>query len=329
MRATVIQFTLIAGFAGVAFGQPAKGGVDRSIGFAHVETVQALHEIGAVLVAITGVQPISTDEARKALSVRGTASQIALAVQLSAELDHPNIAAVHEYPFADGDENVVRVFYLDCAKTAQDLQEAATLVRSISGIRRLFTYGAAKAVVIRGTEVQATLADWFVTQLNRPGTEERKYEVPGGRDDIAGILYLSHTETIQQFQEIVTLIRAMGDIPRVFTFNASRAMALRGTREQMALAEWLVGELNLPIPQRPGGEHEYRMTGGGDPDGVVRVFYLAHAETPERLQEIAVQVRKQTEARRVFTYNALRAMALRGTDAQMSLAGQLIQEQDR
>ena len=108
-------------------------------------------------------------------------------------------------------------------------------------------------------------------------------------------------------------------------------MALRGTGDQVALAEWLFKELDRPVARAaaapPAVAHEYRMP--GDADDIVRVFYLTHADTPRRLQEIAVQVRTTTEVRRLFTYNAPSAMALRGTAAQIALADRLIEERDR
>jgi hypothetical protein len=61
----------------------------------------------------------------------------------------------------------------------------------------------------------------------------------------------------------------------------------------------------------------------------VRVFFLTRAESQQRLQEIATEVRSTTEVKRIFIYNAPRAMALRGTAAQIALADRLITERDR
>src|SRR5207249_8122781 len=107
--------------------------------------------------------------------------------------------------------------------------------------------------------------------------------------------------------------------------SASKAMVLRGTADQMAVADWLFNDLDKQ--SRSPGMHEYRLPGSGD--DVVRVFYLTHAGTPQQLQEIATQVRSMAEIRRLFIYNAPRAMALRGTASQIALADRLIQERDQ
>ena len=100
---------------------------------------------------------------------------------------------------------------------------------------------------------------------------------------------------------------------------------MRGTADQIAIAEWLFNDLDKQS-QNPG-THELRLPGGGD--DVVRVFYLTHAGTPQRLQEIATEVRSMAEIRRLFIYKAPSAMALRGTAGQIALADRLIQERDR
>jgi hypothetical protein len=121
------------------------------------------------------------------------------------------------------------------------------------------------------------------------------------------------------------LVRSIYGVFRVFTYNATTAIALRGTADQIAIAEWLFNDLDKGS-QNPGA-HELRLPGGGD--DVLRVFYLTHARTSQQLQEIATQVRSMAEIRRLFIYNAPSAMALRGTASQIALADRLIKERDK
>ena len=272
------------------------------------------------------------------MTLRGTASQIELAEWLFHELEPPPNRpapqagqAIREYRVSAADD-VVQVFYLINTATVQQLQEIATLVRSIADIRRLFTYNEPRAVVLRGTPDQIALAAWLFSELDQPkdrpaaARQTHSYRVPGGGDDIVQVFSLNHAATVQDFQEVVTLVRSVTDIRRLFTYNAPREAAARGTADQIALAAWLFSELDQPKDQL-SRTHEYRLPGGGE--DVVRVFYLTHGETAQRLQEIAVEVRSITSVRRLFTYNAPRAMALRGTASQIAMADRLIQERDK
>ena len=79
--------------------------------------------------------------------------------------------------------------------------------------------------------------------------------------------------------------------------------------------------MNGQPPETP----EFHLTGGGD--DVVRVFYLMNNTTLQQLQDIIRSVRTETNILRAFTYNAPRAVALRGTGAQIAMAQQLLKEQ--
>jgi hypothetical protein len=161
-----------------------------------------------------------------------------------------------------------------------------------------------------------------------------EYRVPGSSDDVVQVFYLTHTQTAQDLQEIVTAIRVIADIQRIFPCNVPRTLALRGTAAQTALAQWLVDELDKstgghPLDQPGQNEvaHEYRVPGNGD--DVVRVFYLTHTETPQGVQEIATAIRTVTDLQRVFTCNATKALTLRGTADRIALAAKIISETDK
>ncbi len=141
---------------------------------------------------------------------------------------------------------MVRVFYVTTAATVQDFQEISTLVRTISDIRRVFTYNERKALVIRGTGAQIGLAEWLVKELEPELSSSTHQYRMEGNDDVVRVLRLPHTASVQDFQKVVTNIRTATQITRVFTYNTSRAFAVRGTADQIALAERLAMDLDHP-----------------------------------------------------------------------------------
>jgi hypothetical protein len=91
--------------------------------------------------------------------------------------------------------------------------------------------------------------------------EPHEYKLAG--DDVARVFELRYAQTPQQVQEIVTILRSVGDIRRLFVRNEQRAVALRGTAEQVALAAWLVSELDKPVNGQTTGEDSLRLTSTG------------------------------------------------------------------
>ncbi|MDZ4803086.1 MAG: cohesin domain-containing protein [Bryobacteraceae bacterium] len=71
----------------------------------------------------------------------------------------------------DYEDYVVKVFYIKNATTVQELQEISTTIRSVTEIRRAFTYNAQYAILVRGTADQVALAEKLVQDLDKPKNE--------------------------------------------------------------------------------------------------------------------------------------------------------------
>jgi len=154
-----------------------------------------------------------------------------------------------------------------------------------------------------------------------PAQNKAAYEgkAPDGGADAVRVFYFTHDETPQDLQAIASLFRITADIQRVYPYALRRAIALRGTPVQIALAEWLFGELDKAAsPQTNQTEaYEHPAPSGGD---AVRLFFFTHDHTPEDLQEMISLIRTTADVQRAFPYAARRAIALRGTAAQIAMA---------
>ena len=79
----------------------------------------------------------------------------------------------------------------------------------------------------------------FVTQDNV--TKRRDFE-----DMVVKTFYLQNTTTVQELQEIATAVRAVTEVRRLFTYNGQNVVIIRGTVDQVALAEKLIQDLDKP-----------------------------------------------------------------------------------
>ena len=71
----------------------------------------------------------------------------------------------------DYDDEVVKTFYVTNATSAQEFQEIATAVRTVADIRRVFTYNAQKAMIVRGAVDAVELAEKMIHDLDKPKAE--------------------------------------------------------------------------------------------------------------------------------------------------------------
>jgi hypothetical protein len=147
--------------------------------------------------------------------------------------------------------------------------------------------------------------------------------------NVEQVFHFVHTEAIQDMMEIATTVRSIADIRHMSTDPPERTMTMRGNAVQIALAEWLFNNLDKPASTRPTqvSTPEYRVSNSADDRA--QVFYLTHTETVQHLQEVATTVRSLVGTPSLFTYNAVRAVVVRGTSAELALAGWLLNDLDQ
>jgi hypothetical protein len=258
MRTFTVGCPTAALFAWLAFGQtPAGPGLDRVLYFTHTDTPQNLQEITNIVRAMADT-PATFDAVKKTMSMHGTSAQIALAEWLLSEMDRPvaptpsPVPAIQPYRNERGQDEVVRVFSLAYAVSPVNLQQLTNLLRSTSDMQRMFPYNALKLLVARGSAEQMALADWLVRQLDRPpgapaqdaGT--REIRVSNTIVNTVRVFYLTHDQSPQDVQAIVSQVRATVKVQRIYPYNAQHAVAVSGTAEQIAAVGQLVKELDQP-----------------------------------------------------------------------------------
>jgi hypothetical protein len=236
-------------------GHPTQNGVARVFYLPHTATVQDFQEAVNATRTVIEIRRMYTYNDGRAVLARGTSDQMAMMEWMLNELDQASAAApaarsgVREY--GSGTNDVLRVDYVANAKTVQDFQEIANLTRTVSEIRRVYTYNTARALAIRCTPTEMAMAQWLVTELDKPadaaqGLMSAEYRNPGAADDVMRVFYLGNAKSVQDFQASANAIRSVTQIRRVFTNNSRRALAVRGTGDQLALAEKLVHDLDPP-----------------------------------------------------------------------------------
>ena len=95
-----------------------------------------------------------------------------------------------------------RVFHLHHMETAQDLNEFATMVRTVSDVRELSTDAAQKTMSVKGTASQIAIAEFLFTELDRqtvPDSVSQEFRVSNNADDVVHIFFLPHTATVKNF----------------------------------------------------------------------------------------------------------------------------------
>lgn len=324
MRLIVTAFCLLASSAVAA---------DRTLNIRNASSMQSQQELATILRATLDIATAKVDTDRHTLTISGTESQLIAAEWLLSEIDRPTstpgdkprTSGAYRTDGTAGDE--IRVFYTQGGRPAQDLQEAAVVIRSSVEIRRLFTYSQVGGIVVRGTPEQLEAAEWVWRALDtdKPfaGTEEFRTKLPGG-EQVLRAYRMPMEWSGQELNEASTMMRSLLELRRLFVYNRTRTIITRADEATTTAMNWLAVETMRPASPDLTESEPFRME---DPrqEGLVRVFRLPSAKFDEAgLQRVAMDVRKQTQIRRAFTFNKPRLIALRGTEAQIEQARKMI-----
>lgn len=223
-------------------------------------------------------------------------------------------------------QNASRTFHLTTVLYPAGLNEIATILRTVGGIRQIAGDPAKFNITVTGSEQDLALAAWLVEQLDSTHPEPAEFAIPGS-NDVVNILYAANTPTQTGLNELVTSIRAVIDVPRIFTYSQPHGIVMRMTASKAPLAQWLVHQLDVAADdQNRWQPHQYSLP--GTPDQEVKVVYLIHQGQPANLNEMVSTIRTVCDIQAIFTRSQPQGIAFRSTVAQAQLADWLFQQLD-
>jgi len=229
--------------------------------------------------------------------------------------------------FAQDSED--RTYRFRSATTEKDYQDLSTAVLTISGLKARAMDTATLELSVRGPLEQVRIADWVVQELDRPAAStppppSNPYTLQTKEpENTIRVFYPSQITTDQSFNEVMTAVRTITDIRYVSPYTSHRAVVLRGTREQLKLAEWVLSELNRDSPQET-----YVFPEGRSDENQVRVFRYTRGDV-QQFNEVQTMIRTLTDTRRVYPYIGKRAIVLRGSEEQVDMTKWILAQLDK
>jgi hypothetical protein len=149
------------------------------------------------------------------------------------------------------------VLHFTATNSAEDFQEIAGVMHYITDIPHPGVDAKEKSLSLQGTPGQVALAEWLFINLDKPtnvspDAAKHEYRASDSADDVVRLFYLTNPEVPKGMQEIVTAVRSLANIRQVSTYDDLRAVVVRGTSEQINLAEFLFAQMDKPgVPERP------------------------------------------------------------------------------
>jgi hypothetical protein len=230
-------------------------------------------------------------------------------------------------------QSVSQVFHFTYAQAPIDIQQITNAVRTVGEITQAYPNADAKTLTVSGTPAQIAMASWMFATMDQPAPANQatqEYRPSGSFNDVVRVLYPTHPQTPQTFQEIVNAVRTIPQITKVFPYSAQNAVVMRGTDSQAAMGEWLFHQMDVPAGMQPvqnPAAHQYVSPDAANDEA--QVLFLSHPWSPQSMQQIVNTVRVIPQLTKVFPCTATGAVSVRGPTATVALAVWLFSQLDR
>ncbi len=332
MRVHVIALFSLA-ITATASAQQAGDRVTQVLSFSSADTPQTMQEITYAIRGIGELPQTSLQTVSRSLTIQATPVSQALASWLFQQLDAPQSAPpqgsqVDSYSGLSGSSDQLRIFRLAHPVGAQAFQELVNAIRVVPDMSKLFPSASKELIVVRGSGDQLAVAEWLVKQLDQPPPQpgerraEQQFHSALSQLPEVRLLYYAHVTTAPEQQPVVNALRVIPELTHVFPVSAQGAIAMSGTADRIALAEWLFGQVDLSGPaMTPKTSTLYELAPGSD---VAQVFFLPGSVMAASFQELVANVRTIAPSMRTFPNTLTCTLAVRGTPAQLAEAGQIL-----
>lgn len=330
MRVTC--FTLL--FAASLAAQTATQ--TQTFDFANKPSANGLKEVATLLRVVGKLDKALMDPATSAVTVTGTPDELAMAGWMIRNLDQPS-PSPDPYLVAGKSDDGIRMFHLTRAAAAspQAVQEMITVIRTVGDIQKIFNYTDHSDLVVRGSANELGLTEFLIHAVDQTFDQQRiamtmspEYHYVWGRGtDTVRVYYLAHSPQPQQIQEILTNLRTVLYVQRVFNFTPLGALVVRGTPETIAASEWMIRSLDLPAEAK-AATSEFTLSPSASGGSMIHVLYPANLKGPALIQTVTA-LRADLSIQHAFLKTTPATLVVRGSADQITKADQFIQTADQ
>ncbi len=221
-------------------------------------------------------------------------------------------------------------YHFTTPQTPQSMAEAATTVKVVGALTQSSFDISTETLTFSGPVEGVALVQWVLPEIDKTSGDGalHEYRLPSG--DIARVVFVPNASKPQDIQELLTVLRTVADVQKIFTVSSNHALVMRGPEWQILFSQWIIDQLNVPEGQKPDTTPREFTVGGPDFRGLghgARVNFLATMTQPQPAQELLTVLRTVGDIQKVFSYSR-HALVLRAGDTDLQRAEWLIQQLD-
>lgn len=226
---------------------------------------------------------------------------------------------------------VTGTYHFTTPLTQQGISEATTVLKSVAAVSQVFFDAATATFTFSGPADTVNFAEWALPQIDRPAGDTATHEYTLTSGDTARVRFMRADAKPQDIAELLTILRTVADVQKIFAFNPNHAMVLRGPEWEVAFSDWIFDQLNQPAEPKPDPTPRAFTVGGPDYRGLghqARINALANLTSARQMQELLTVLRTVDDVQKVFSHSALHTLVFRAGDTDLARTEWIIQQLD-
>lgn len=172
-------------------------------------------------------------------------------------------------------------------------------------------------VTFSGATEAVNFASWVLPQIDTTAGDDavHKYSLPSG--EVGRVIFVPGAATPQSLQELITILRTVADVGKIFVIPSNHAYVMRAPQWQIDFAAWILESLHReqregtdvnPLAFTVGGP-DYRGMGHG-----ARLYFLTAMTSPLQMQELQTVLRSVGSMSKIFPYLLTHALVFRAAE---------------
>lgn len=214
----------------------------------NIKDLRSLQEVITTLRTVIDLQLVYNISSAYMLVFRGSASRVAQANFLMSELDRApqpkQTAVIDHFTITDPvrGSDTLTAYHLTHANNDITIQAIVTMLRTVSDTQKLYNVNSNATLSLCANQSDTRVAEWLIGKLDRSAadSEENQLQMPGGKDDVLRVFYLSHLTAANQIQSLHTSVRRTTAIKKSYWTASPATLIVRGTGDAVEAAARLV-----------------------------------------------------------------------------------------
>src|SRR5580692_11149511 len=127
---------------------------------------------------------------------------------------------------AEPSPTVTGTYHFTTPQSAKSLQEAESILKAVASITEVSADIPTAKLTFNGPVGGVNFAEWVLPQIDKAAGDAAVHEYKSPSGDVGRVNFVLNVQKPQELQELVTILRTVADVQKIYTFSSNHAVVL-------------------------------------------------------------------------------------------------------